>query len=171
MLYTNEYKQQLEQMHNTINWGGGVASKVKYIVPNAKELGSVTILDYGCGNGTFKKVCNQDFPDMEVREYDPGIPGKDSDPEQADYIVSVDVLEHIEPAAIHDVLAHIKEKMLKGGFFHICLVEAFAVLPDGRNAHLIVKGATWWKSLIEQYFIVEEKYTTKGHLAIFVKPK
>jgi len=171
MLYTDKYKQQLEQMHKTTKWGGGVASKVKYIVPIAKELGSTTILDYGCGSGTFKKVCNQDFPDIEVIEYDPGIAGKDNDPKQADYIVSVDVLEHIEPNAIHDVLAHIKEKMLKGGFFHICLSSAFAILPDGRNAHLIVNDANWWKSLIEQYFIVEEKYRTKNHLAIFVKPK
>ena len=172
MLCTEEYKQQLEHIHKTTSWGGGVATKVKYIVPNAIEKSAKTILDYGCGSGTFKKVCNEDFPDMDVREYDPGILEKSSLPTPADYIVSVDVLEHIEPELVDSVLQHIQSLMLKGGFLCICLVPAFLILPDGRNAHLTIRSAGWWQSKLDQYFTTDSVvYKTKGHLAVFVKPK
>ena len=41
---------------------------------------------------------------FEIKEYDPAIPGKDSLPEPADIVVCSDVLEHIEPNYLLNVL-------------------------------------------------------------------
>jgi hypothetical protein len=58
--------------------------------------------------------------------------------------VSLDVLEHIEPECLDDVLDDMKRCTLKGVFLSVSLVTAGKTLPDGRNAHLIVEPIEWW---------------------------
>jgi len=173
MLYTENYKQQLQQKHNKISWGGGVGTKVKWIIPKAKTYlnNSIdTVLDYGCGNGTFKKVCNKLFPDVSVLEYDPAIISKDICPKKADIVVCFDVLEHVEPECLSDVLSHIQLINTYGAVLQPCLVAAGHTLSDGRNAHLIIQDSEWWLNKFKDYFTIENTYyNTSSHLAVFVK--
>ena len=87
-------------------------------------------------------------------EYDPAIVGKDQEPEPADLVVCTDVLEHIEPDYLDEVLLHLRTKVKKRLFFAISLRPAGKTLADGRNAHLIVESAEWWLDRLSPYFRV-----------------
>ena len=109
-----------------------------------------SVLDYGCGKGELKKK----FGDI-IREYDPAIEGKDAMPDVADLVVCTDVLEHIEPDKLDSVLDHIRGLARKAVIFNIHLKPAIKELPDGRNAHLIVEDAEWWKKRLGKFFQID----------------
>lgn len=107
-----------------------------------------SVLDYGCGKGMLRQVCG-----TSICEYDPAIPGKDSEPEAADLVVCTDVLEHIEPEKLDNVLEHLASLTRRRLLFNIATKPAKNhLLPDGRNPHLIVRDAEWWRATIERYF-------------------
>lgn len=138
------------------------ASKVRYM------RGS-TVLDYGCGKGTLKETLGWD-----IDEYDPAIPGKDAEPEVHDCVVCTDVLEHIEPECLDDVLAHIVSLMRLSGLLVVATRPAKKSLPDGRNAHLIIQPWYWWEEKISEHFKIkrfEEDMTQPGEVAVWVQPK
>jgi hypothetical protein len=93
-------------------------------------------------------------PDLDVTEYDPAMPGKDSEPSPAHLVVCIDVMEHIEPDCLHYVLTHIQLLGLGGTFFIVDTVLAQKTLADGRNAHLIVEDLPWWHEKLGGYFDV-----------------
>ena len=113
-----------------------------------------SLLDYGCGRGTLWKALNEKRHGIAARlrytGYDPCLPGHDKLPEgKYDLITCTDVLEHIEPEFLDNVLGHIFSLASKIVFFNISLVEANKVLPDGRNAHLIIKPKEWWVAKLQ----------------------
>ena len=126
-----------------------------------------SILDYGCGKGTLKKALG-----WEISEYDPCIPGKDTPPEPHDCVVCTDVLEHIEPEHLDAVLSDLKRLMRRSGFLVIATRPAKKTLPDGRNAHLIVKPPEWWRHKLEEVFTVkafEENVSQDGECIAVVE--
>ena len=95
-LLSDKYKALLVEKHTKRPWGGGGASWLPH-VEEFFETGKInTVLDYGCGRHTFKQAMAKKWPNIEVREYDPGVPGFDALPEPADFVLCTDVLEHIE---------------------------------------------------------------------------
>jgi uncharacterized Rossmann fold enzyme len=124
-----------------------------------------TALDYGCGKGLLKYELGE-----VVTEYDPAIPGKDGLPERADLVVCTDVLEHIEPERLDSVLEHIRT-LGDYAFFVIATRPAEKDLPDGRNAHLIVRDAEWWKNKLANGFDIKACDIQEGFgLQVFAKP-
>lgn len=112
----------------------------------AIEYDAGSILDYGCGAGSLAKALrSQPLNGLRVAEYDPAIPGKDHLPMFADLVNVTDVLEHIEKERLPVVLDHLKMLARKAIFVVVCTKESQKMLPDGRNAHLIIKPAWWWK--------------------------
>lgn len=109
-----------------------------------ESLGFTDILDYGCGKGKLGLG----------KKYDPAIPEFSTDPDPADLLVSTDVLEHIEPDLLDNVLIHMKSKMKKQGFLTIGCSPASKKLPDGRNAHLIVRSPDWWIEKLKEHFVI-----------------
>jgi hypothetical protein len=59
-------------------------------------------------------------------------------------VVCTDVLEHIEPENVDDVLDDLQALTRRVGFFVIATRPAKKILEDGRNAHLIQHGLDWW---------------------------
>ena len=115
-----------------------------------------SVLDYGCGAGSLKRKV-MELTDAQpmgrhagVRfdEYDPAIEGKNKPPMFADLVVCTDVLEHCEPDRLENVLAHIRMLARKAVFLVVAIVPTAKVLADGRNAHLIVRPANWWKKRV-----------------------
>ena len=84
-------------------------------------------------------------------------------------IVCWDVMEHVEPKYVDNVIAHLQALMLKGGYIYICLVPAHGFLSDGRNAHLTIQDAGWWLDKFNKVFSnVENVFQTKGHLGLAI---
>jgi hypothetical protein len=111
-----------------------------------------SVLDYGCGQGSLKRAVLE-MPKrsgVRVDEYDPAIPGKDALPSFADLVVATDMLEHVEPDRLEAVLGHLKALARKAVFVVVAIQpDSSRVLADGRNAHLIVRPANWWKKHCE----------------------
>jgi methyltransferase family protein len=101
-----------------------------------------TVLDYGCGRGSL--VYSLLAADIDARGYDPAIEGKDQSPEPADLVVCTDVMEHIEPQCLSNVIDHLHYLTNVLLFVAISTRAAGKRLRDGRNAHLIIANGTWW---------------------------
>ena len=114
-----------------------------------------TVLDYGCGQGALGRSL-----DREIAEYDPAIEGKSTMPAPADLVICTDVLEHIEPDLLDNVLDHLRDLTKSALFAVICTRPAKKFLADGRNAHLIVEPWEFWKQKLSERFTLME---TKIH--------
>jgi hypothetical protein len=165
-LVTDRYRDVLHLTHGaTKKWGGGGKYWVQTIIELAKKTGSQTILDYGCGQGRLKTGLADHAPSLDVREFDPGIPGKDALPEPADIVCCTDVLEHVEPKKLANTLQFIRSRTLKAAFFVIALTPASLRLSDGRNAHLAIYPAgKWLQELGELYNIEEVQHSKALHI-------
>jgi hypothetical protein len=148
---SRKYRQQNEMLHAmNAAYGAGGHRWASYVVDLSNRIEASSILDYGCGKGTLAAAIGNTI----VREYDPAIEGKTT-AEPADLVVCTDVLEHIEPALLDNVLEHLASVTVKRLFFNIAIVPAKKHLPDGRNAHLLVRPAFWWKNRLEKFFTIE----------------
>ncbi len=140
MLITDEYRKLNEKLHDTNKHYGASGQRwASQIQGLAKMLGSTDILDYGCGKSTLA----QNLP-FDIKQYDPAIPKYSAAPEPADLVVCTDVLEHIEPECIKDVLLDICRLTKSMCFLVIANRPAKKTLEDGRNAHLIQENEMWW---------------------------
>lgn len=155
------YRREIEQLREKRGWGGDGAKHVDKALAWYDELQPATTLDYGCGEGAFGVAVRKQRPDLRVQEYDPGVKGKGGMPKPCDLIVCTDVLEHVEPDRIDAVLDHIFRITGKGAFFVVATRPANAILPGGRNAHLIVKPAAWWIDKIKAAGFTIVKAETK----------
>jgi len=131
-------------------WGNDGHKRAEIVRRFIAELDAYSVLDYGCGRGTLRMALKDGGKKIKgmgwggaVFEYDPALPKKNK-PTPADIVACTDVLEHVEPDLLGNVLDHIRTLAAKGAFLLICTREANKVLPDGRNAHLIIENADWW---------------------------
>lgn len=151
-LFTPEHVELQRDLHARYDYGRGVdAEECAMLVRGLAESGWA-VLDYGCGQGKFKKVLG---PGYDVREYDPSIKGKDGRPAPADVVVCADVLEHIEPALIDNVLSDLRNLTRTVAVMVIATKPSAKILADGRQAHLIVEPASWWRRRIEEKFLID----------------
>ena len=61
----------------------------------------------------------------------------------------MDVLEHIEPECLDEVLDHLARITGKILFVAISTIPAKRYLTDGRNTHLIIREGDWWRPQFE----------------------
>ena len=174
-LISEEYRQMNEQLHKVSTYG---ASGHRWVPEILEWLGGrrhVTILDYGCGKGTFKTAFYKSrHYSWYVSEYDPAVPGKDNLPSQSDFVVCTDVLEHIEPEHLDEVLQHIQTLTRKEAFLVAATRPAKKTLPDGRNAHLIIETPEWWLERIMKYFTIKKTHLDvkqEGEVLFIVEPR
>lgn len=148
---SDAYLDQQRALHLMPQGYGGKGSRWADTVGwLTRALECFSVLDYGCGEGSLKAALNKHWPRLSVREYDPAIAGKDERPSFADLVVCTDVLEHVEPEKIGNVLAHIDGLARKAIFLVVCLRPSNKMLPDGRNAHLLVRSKAWWDAKVDE---------------------
>ena len=168
-LISEEYKNVLRKIHSSEAWGQASANYIDEILTHINEFKNV--LDYGAGCGNFKTDMSK-YSNIDIIEYEPGRPELENNNIPCEFVVCVDVLEHIEPEFIENVLMDLKRVTLKKGFFTICTRPAQRILPNGWNAHLIQEDNSWWISKIKKYFnilkIREEGYSD---LVVIVEAK
>lgn len=162
-----DYLKQNEMLHQSNPAYGISGSKyTQEVLALSKELNTTDILDYGCGKGTLA----QSLP-FKIKEYDPAIPGKSGVPGGADLVVCTDVLEHIEPEYVDNVIGDIARCTLKKAFLVIHNGPAMKTLPDGRNTHLIQENKHWWSKKILEHLDIDS-ITEQGKIIIcLAKPK
>jgi hypothetical protein len=85
------------------------------------------------------------------------------DPSPAQMVCCIDVLEHIEPDKLEDVLDHLEELTEEILFCTVTTAPARKTLSDGRNAHLIVKPMSWWLPKIMERFSVQTVQLATPH--------
>lgn len=163
-LLSDDYRSTLIATHAASKgWGTGGKGWTSIVAEYADALWAETILDYGCGQGLLK----QSLADRDIREYDPGIVGKDGPPQSADLIVCTDVLEHVEPEYVDATLAHMRTLARKGLFAVIALSPANLILTDGRNAHLTVQPIDWWLTKLRANGFKIDKHTCPKGLRVW----
>lgn len=150
MLISDYYRQMNAELHGKRSYGAGGYRWAAKVADMADKIDAKSILDYGCGKATLAAA----IPKYPVVNYDPAIPDWSSRPEPADLVVCLDVLEHIEPDCLDAVLDDLAGLTKQRGLLVIATRSARKVLPDGRNAHLIVKSPEWWKDAIGARFDV-----------------
>ena len=156
------------KLHENPNYG--IAST--YFAPIVDDILSrfniTDLLDYGAGK---LRLRDSITVDVNYTAYEPSNPEYDSEPEPTEFVTCIDVLEHIEPELLDNVLDDLKRVTLKYGLFTIHTGPAVKTLPDGRNAHLTQQPYTWWQPKIKERFdIVKEIAMDNGYL-VFVKHK
>jgi len=134
----------------------------EFVAQVSTKLRASTVLDYGCGKGTFKPALLQLAPNLVCSEYDPAIPAKAALPEPAHIVLCGDVMEHIEPAYLDNVLAHLRSLTLKLLIAGVATHPANKTLADGRNAHLIVESKGWWLNKFAAHFRNSQVADTEG---------
>lgn len=167
-LVSSEYRNLLEEKHSKWKgmWGGHINTKIKFIYKYALEYDCKSILDYGAGSSHFINDINKLYPDhsFTINEYEPGRKELAKDPPVSDMIVCLDVLEHIEPEKLDNVLEHIYNKTNKIMYFSACTVPAHGTFPNGQNLHLIIENKEWWEEKLSKYFTFKDLFDTKAHL-------
>jgi hypothetical protein len=150
-LISDDYTVLNAKLHALGKYGVHGDKWAKTVKALVKAHRIATVLDYGCGQGALARALGD-----TVAEYDPAIPGKDGDPAPAELVICTDVLEHIEPALIDNVLDHLAALAQRYLFVAVSTRPAVKFLADGRNAHLIVQPAAAWRPLFAARFSIVE---------------
>lgn len=85
-------------------------------------------------------------------------------------VVCIDVLEHIEPECLDDVLDHIRMLTRKMAFLTVATTAARKEYADGRNTHLIQKPYEWWLPKIWSRFRVHQFNDLGNHFMVMLHP-
>ena len=154
-MYSNSYIKQLQSLHGDPKRPQGFGGKVKDLGKFYKYIDAwkpMSILDYGCGKGYILSHLKDKYPTIKFTGYDPALPMFNDVPNTTyDCVFSNDVLEHIEPEFISQVLLHINKLAVKYVWLRIDTAPARKTLPDGRNAHLIQESQQWWIDKLTTY--------------------
>lgn len=166
-LISEEYRRLNAEMHET-KPDYGVQGREHFIDIDtiSQTMRTKDILDYGCGKGTLA----MHFP-FTIKQYDPAIPRYADVPDPADLVVCTDVLEHIEPEFIDNVLDHLRAVTKRTLYATICTEPAKKFLSDGRNAHLLIRTPEWWFIEIEKRFEILNYKKGEHHILVVCIPK
>jgi len=151
---TEEYRKLQQELHQNPNYGTASIQFAPIVANLIKDLKIESLSDYGAGKKNLLKCLIELGVNLNVYQpYDPAFP-EYGEPKAADLVCCIDVLEHIEPKFIDNVIEDLASITIKFGFFSIHMGPAKKVLADGRNAHLIQRPSSWWLEKLIKHFEV-----------------
>ena len=155
MKISPEYQEMQREMHRNIPEYGVTARMYGQMVGTIIEAEEIdSLLDYGAGHNLSLLDTLKPNRKFTYRPYDPGVPEHSDEPEPAQMVTCIDVLEHIEPDCLDDVLDHLEDLTEQVLFATVHTGPAAKTLPDGRNAHLIQQEVEWWlPKFWERFFL------------------
>lgn len=160
-MLSDSYKALLKENHaqaGTKKWGrsGGrnFGARIAEFLTSRPQIKSV--MDFGAGQTTLEGKVRELIPERYEQliwtNYDPGIEGIDIAPTGIfDLVLSSDVLEHVEPDQLPQVLKWLYERTKYYQYHLIACDPCKSTLPDGRNAHLIVETPEWWFNRLKDH--------------------
>ncbi len=141
MLITEKYRALNKELHETRqDYGSNGHKWAKVVSDLCRNLKTNDVVDYGCGKGTLRK----NLPGVNIKNYDPAVDEFSKEPEPADIVCCFDVLEHIEPDCLEDVIDHLAKLAKVALVLVVATRKAKKFLSNGENAHLIVNNLYWW---------------------------
>jgi hypothetical protein len=147
-----EYLAQQKLLHHNPNYGVASISFAPIVADFIRQTGVRSVSDYGAGKkNLLVGLNNLGVVPVSYHPYDPAFE-EYGEPRSADLVCCIDVLEHIEPDKLENVLLDLSKITLNYGFFSIHMGPAGKVLSDGRNAHLIQEPSSWWLPRLTKYF-------------------
>lgn len=169
-LISPDYRKLQEQLHKNPLYGVASETYAPMVGKVMNTYGVERLLDYGAGKGRLgKTLMGQKLVDhsFQLQHYDPAIAEWSEDPEPSEMVACIDVLEHIEPDLIENVLDDLQRLTQSIGLFTIATTPAKKVLSDGRNAHLIIEPPSWWlPKLLERFELHTFQKTPDGFLVL-----
>ncbi len=179
MTISEKHKAVLQETHaKSPYWGDGTAvEKLKYYTPYINSRMCDTVLNYGSSYLDTNKLAipMKDWSPYvkEVINYDPAIPGIDVEPtKSADFVLMLDVLEHVEPDHLDSTLKSLQGLMKKGGMISVAVKLTNRVLTDGSPAVKNIQDHDWWEAKISEYFAIDKEVMRTGaHYMCIVSPK
>lgn len=154
-LISDDYRRQQEQMHATYEYGTASKYYAPLVARVVNQYQVDRMLDYGAGRGNLLKTLKEQQlleRALKVQHYDPAVEEWSIDPDPCEMVSCIDVLEHVEPHLIDNVLDDLQRVTQRIGAFSVSTEPAKKVLPDGRNAHLIQEDAQWWLPKLMERF-------------------
>lgn len=145
-LISEDYRKMQSELHRNPDYGIASTHYAPLVAEVLEAARTNEILDYGAGKGRLGRALDDmsDGTPLTIHHYDPAIPEWSAPPQQCGFVACIDVLEHIEPELLDNVLDDLKRVTVGVGVFTVHTGPAVKVLTDGRNAHLIQKPSEWW---------------------------
>lgn len=169
MLISETYRQQQEKLHENPQYGVASVAYAPIVTNLINQLKIREVLDYGAGKGRLGESIKPDH-DIQMHRYDPARPEWADKPDSAEMVCCIDVLEHIEPECLEDVLDDLQRCVEFFGFFTVHTGPAVKVLDDGRNAHLTQEGPGWWlPRILHRWELVQYQIQPNGFY-VLVRP-
>jgi len=142
---SEDYRRMQEKLHENPNYGVASLQYAPIVAKIMQQAKITELLDYGAGKGRLGQSLRTMLPaPLTVHHYDPGVPEWSGRPQPCGFVCCIDVLEHIEPDYLDNVLDDLQSLVQRCGFFTVHIGPAIKTLPDGRNAHLIQQPPAWW---------------------------
>ena len=162
---SEDYRRMQQTLHENPNYGVASVQYAPIVAQLLQKFKITELLDYGAGKGRLGQTLAQIMPGypLNILHYDPAIPEWAKDPTPRPFVTCIDVLEHIEPAYLDNVLDHLQSLVQHVGFFTVHTGPAIKVLPDGRNAHLIQEPPAWWlPKIFERFELLKFNRVSQG---------
>ncbi len=101
---TEEYRKLQQELHQNPNYGVASLQFAPIVANIIKDLNVESLSDYGAGKKNLLKGLTELGINLKVYQpYDPAFP-EYGEPKTADLVCCIDVLEHIEPDLINNVI-------------------------------------------------------------------
>jgi len=165
-LISDDYIEMQRKLHEDVNYGVASVAYAPIVDLIIKENKIRYLLDYGAGKCRLKDALTEP---VKYTPYEPSNEEWASTPEPTEFVACIDVLEHIEPTLIDNVLDDLQRVTMKYGLFTIHTGPAAKILPDGRNAHLIQEPLSWWEQKIKPRFKIIKQVAMTNGCIFFVK--
>jgi hypothetical protein len=152
-LISDEYRLIQRQLHENPDYGIASVHYAPLVAELLEVTGSTELLDYGAGKGRLGLSLREHVKrPLTIHYYEPAMPQWSARPVPCGFVACIDVLEHIEPHLLDNVLDDLQRVTVGAGVFTVHTQPAVKVLPDGRNAHLIQQPPSWWLPKFMQRF-------------------
>ena len=134
-----------QELHKNSGYGQASVDLAPYVAEVIRRDRIEELLDYGAGKGRLGEELEWLVPwPLRIQRYEPAVAEWSAAPQPAAFVACIDVLEHIEPQLLPNVLDDLRRVTAGTGLFTVATGPAMKKLADGRNAHLIQQPASWW---------------------------
>jgi hypothetical protein len=176
ILISDDYRAQQKHLHETTEYGTMAQHYGPLVSQILEKLEVSHLLDYGCGKrmGLLKNL--KPKGKLTYQGYDPGAGVEElaTAPVPAEMVCCIDVIEHVEPEYLENVLDHLAELTEVVAFITVHTGPAMKTLDDGRNAHLTQQPIEWWLPKLWSRFDIQTMQKVGDHsyyTILYAKPR